>query len=162
VPSLLAGLERRGVAVEALHQTGARQVETLSQTYARLALRATVVPRLDSMAEAYNWASFVIARAGAGTLAELALSALPALLVPLADAAADHQAANARAFAEAGAAIWVREQRWHSEDLVERVGSVLGNPTTWQAMSDRARTLARPDAARLIVDDTELLMRGRW
>ena len=64
-----------------------------------------VMPFIEDMAAAYAWADLVLCRAGALTVAELALAGLPSLLVPLPTAADDHQSANARALAETGAAI---------------------------------------------------------
>jgi UDP-N-acetylglucosamine--N-acetylmuramyl-(pentapeptide) pyrophosphoryl-undecaprenol N-acetylglucosamine transferase len=63
------------------------------------------VARLEAVADAYRWADLAVVRGGAGTLTELAVAGVPALVVPLADAANDHQAANARAFVECGAGL---------------------------------------------------------
>ena len=120
------------------------------------------MPFLDDMADAYDWADMIIARAGAGTLAELALAGVPALLVPLSDAAADHQAANAAAFAGRGAALWIRERDWSLDRLASDMTPILRDPAAWIAMSSAARALARPDAADAIVRDCEQLMQRRW
>jgi UDP-N-acetylglucosamine--N-acetylmuramyl-(pentapeptide) pyrophosphoryl-undecaprenol N-acetylglucosamine transferase len=114
------------------------------------------------MADAYMWADMVVARAGAGTLAELALAALPALLVPLADAAADHQVYNARVWQQRGAALMVRETEWTATGAADALSTVLGREGRWHAMADAMRSLARPGAAHAVVRDCEQLMAGRW
>jgi UDP-N-acetylglucosamine--N-acetylmuramyl-(pentapeptide) pyrophosphoryl-undecaprenol N-acetylglucosamine transferase len=161
VPDLLASLAPHGVAVEALHQTGQLPHEEVAHAYRRAGVKATVAPYLDEIASAYLWADVVIARSGAGTLAEIAVAGVPALLVPLGDASHDHQAANAAAFAASGAAITVREQDWQTGALATRLARLLEAPA-WSAASAAARRLARPDAAARVVADCEALMTGRW
>ena len=128
------------------------------------ACRAHCIARAENkaVAEAYDWADMIIARAGAGTLADLAMAGAPSLLVPLADAAADHQAANAAAFGGRGAALWIRERDWSPENVAALMEPVLRDPAAWQAMSDAARAFARPEAAVAIVRDCEQLMQSRW
>jgi UDP-N-acetylglucosamine--N-acetylmuramyl-(pentapeptide) pyrophosphoryl-undecaprenol N-acetylglucosamine transferase len=161
VPELLAEVERRGVTVEVLHQSGEVTAGDVAHAYRRVAIKATVAPYLDEIASAYRWADLVIARSGAGTIAEAAAAGVPALLVPLADAAGDHQAANAAAVAAAGAAIAVREEEWRGEALARRITALL-EPPAWVAAARAARGLAAPDAAARIVADCETLMAGRW
>ena len=161
VPSLLRDVEARGVVVEALHQTGDVAPERVANAYRRAGVKATVAPYLDEIASAYRWADLVIARSGAGTIAEAAAAGVPALLVPLTDASGDHQAANAAAVAAAGAGIAVREAEWRADALAARVVPLL-HPEGWTAAARAARALAAPDAAARIVADCETLMAGRW
>ena len=134
----------------------------LEREYERQQVPAKVTGFLEDMAQAYEWAHFVIGRAGAGTLAELAIAGLPALVVPLADAAADHQSANAAGHAAGGAALWLREAAWDRETVAQQVSHLLSSPDSWNVMSTAARQAARPDAAATIVADCERLMEGRW
>jgi UDP-N-acetylglucosamine--N-acetylmuramyl-(pentapeptide) pyrophosphoryl-undecaprenol N-acetylglucosamine transferase len=161
-PALLAAVAARGVRVHVWHQAGALDLATLERAYAQHDVEAIVTDFVDDMAAAYRWADFVIGRAGAGTIAELGLAALPALLVPLSDAAADHQSVNAARHAERGAAIWVREAAWQRQQIAGDVAALLGSADRWRAMSAAARATARPDAAAAIVADCERLMVGRW
>src|SRR5207302_10781795 len=94
VPALLAELERRGIAVEALHQSGEVPPDDVAHAYRRAGVKASVASYVDEIAGAYRWADLVIARSGAGTVAEAAVAGVPGLFVPLADASDDHQAAN--------------------------------------------------------------------
>ncbi len=161
VPALLAAVKRHGVAVEALHQTGQLAPDDVAHAYRLAGVKATVAPYLDEIASAYRWADLVVARSGAGTLAEIAAAGVPALLVPLADASDDHQAANAAAVAATGAAIAVRERQWQEAPLAARLAALLGE-AEWTPAAAAARRLARPDAAARIVADCEALMTGRW
>ncbi len=162
VPAMLAQVQARGVPLRVRHQAGGLDLGDLARAYAQHGLDATVVDFIDDMASAYAWAHFVIGRAGAGTIAELGLAGLPALLVPLGDAAEDHQSANAARHAARGAALMTRESAWDNGRVAEDVAALLASPARWQAMSDAARAAARPDAATAVVADCERLMEGRW
>ncbi|HEX6211882.1 MAG TPA: UDP-N-acetylglucosamine--N-acetylmuramyl-(pentapeptide) pyrophosphoryl-undecaprenol N-acetylglucosamine transferase [Methylomirabilota bacterium] len=160
-PPLARALAARGLALSVCHQTGQVPADEVARAYRNAGVPASVSPYLD-MACAYATADLAIARAGAGTLAELALAGLPALLVPLADAAADHQAVNARAAADAGSAIWIRERDWTVERVVDLVWPLLTRMDVWDRMAAAARRQARPDAAAAVVEDCERQMQGRW
>jgi UDP-N-acetylglucosamine--N-acetylmuramyl-(pentapeptide) pyrophosphoryl-undecaprenol N-acetylglucosamine transferase len=161
VPALLADVERRGIVVEVLHQSGDLAPGDVAHAYRRVGVKATVAPYLDEIASAYRWADLVIARSGAGTIAEATAAGVPSLLIPLTDASGDHQAANATAVAAAGAGLAVREREWRGETLGARLASLL-EPPAWTAASSAARALAVPDAAARIVADCETFMGGRW
>lgn len=125
----------------------------MAHAYRRAGVKATVAPYLDEIAGAY--------RSGAGTIAEVAAAGVPAVLVPLADASGDHQAANAAAFAAAGAGLAVRETDWQRDPLAARLVALLGG-SGWTRAAAAARGLARPDAAARIVADCEAVMTDRW
>jgi UDP-N-acetylglucosamine--N-acetylmuramyl-(pentapeptide) pyrophosphoryl-undecaprenol N-acetylglucosamine transferase len=161
MPDLLAGIERRGVPVEVLHQAGKIAIDDVADGYRRAGVKAMVTPYLDHIADAYRWADLVVARSGAGTIAEIAAAGVPALLVPLADASGDHQAPNANAVAATGGAIVVREAGWQCDPLAAQVAALLGN-AAWTTAAAAARRLARPEAAARIVADCEALMTDRW
>lgn len=161
VPALMGALRERGLDVVVRHQIGRAAPEPIAAAYATVAVEAELRPFVGDMAGSYVWADLIIARPGASTLAELALAGLPSLLVPLADAAANHQADNARAFAATGAARWVSERDWDVTRLAGELVAVL-EPAAWQAMSAAARAQATPGAAWRIVEDCEAMMRGRW
>lgn len=147
VPALLARVAAGGVPVTARHQVGIGDVAAARAAYAAAGIAADVVPYLDDMAAAYAWADFVVTSAGAGTLAELAVVGLPALVVPLARAAFGHQITNARAFAALTEAPWVTEDAFAPGVLADLVAPVLGSDVAWRAASARIRRAARPDAA---------------
>jgi UDP-N-acetylglucosamine--N-acetylmuramyl-(pentapeptide) pyrophosphoryl-undecaprenol N-acetylglucosamine transferase len=159
---LLAALEGQGIVVEVVHQSGQLDPADVTEAYRRTGVKATVAPYVDAMARVYRWADLVVARAGAGTIAEIAAAGVPSLLVPLPDASGDHQAANAAVVAAAGAAIVVREAAWRRDPLARQLATLLGDPGAWTETATAARRLARPDAAARIAEDCEALMSGRW
>jgi UDP-N-acetylglucosamine--N-acetylmuramyl-(pentapeptide) pyrophosphoryl-undecaprenol N-acetylglucosamine transferase len=162
VPALLRQVAGQGLALEVWHQVGDDNPEPVRARYARAHIAASVMPYIADMADAYRWADFAIARSGSGTLAELAACGLPALLVPLPTAAGDHQTVNAIAFAEAGGGWWSREAGWQAQAQAARLASVLRDANTLNGMAERARRLATPEAAAVLVSDCEALMAGQW
>ena len=162
VPKLLERLARLEIPLEVHHQSGDAEPLPIQRAYERAGIAARVSPFIDDVSAAYRWADVAIVRAGAGTIAELAVAGLPALLVPLADAADDHQTRNARAFAASGAARWAFEREWDAPAAAAQLAHLLSDSESYAAMSSAARRLATPGAADAVVDDCELLMRGRW
>jgi UDP-N-acetylglucosamine--N-acetylmuramyl-(pentapeptide) pyrophosphoryl-undecaprenol N-acetylglucosamine transferase len=150
VPEALARLGAE--AVEVFHQTGEADREAVERRYAEAGLRATVVAFEPDMPARYRWADLAICRAGALTVAELALAGMPALLVPYPFAADDHQAANARALEAAGAARCLEARPLDVEALATAVAELVADPERLVAMREAARGLARPRAARRIVE----------
>jgi UDP-N-acetylglucosamine--N-acetylmuramyl-(pentapeptide) pyrophosphoryl-undecaprenol N-acetylglucosamine transferase len=88
-----------------------------------------------------------VTRAGAGTVAELAVTGLPAILVPYPHAIDDHQTINAGALVRAGAAILVPDADVDVERLQPTIEELLFSPDRLRKMSDAARTVAHPAAA---------------
>jgi UDP-N-acetylglucosamine--N-acetylmuramyl-(pentapeptide) pyrophosphoryl-undecaprenol N-acetylglucosamine transferase len=159
VPDLLARLVLRGQALEVRHQAAEPDLERVQAAYAGAGVRAQVVAYIDDMAGAYAWADFAVVCAGAVTLAEVSAVGLPVLLVPLASAALDHQLANARAFAAATGARWVREDAWAADALAAHVASLIASPSAWSAASAGVRRLARIDAAAAVIRACEAEIR---
>jgi len=155
VPGLLAALHELGVTVEVRHQVGKLDGAAVDARYTDHGLAHAVEPFIDDMAAAYAWADFAITRSGSGTVAGLAAAGLPALLVPFPHAAGDHQAANAKAFATAGAGAWVRQAEWNEARLAQNLKELLTNPMKWQAASQAARVMAGRDAALAVVEDCQ-------
>jgi UDP-N-acetylglucosamine--N-acetylmuramyl-(pentapeptide) pyrophosphoryl-undecaprenol N-acetylglucosamine transferase len=162
VPALVGRVRDRGVTLDVWHQAGALDASALAGSYARTGVEARVTPFLHDVADAYGWSHFVIGRAGANTVAELAVAGLPALLIPLRDAALGHQDANAAEYSGRGAAIWCREDGFDVEALAARIASLAADAGEWSAMSAAARAEARPGAAAAIVEDCERLVGDRW
>jgi len=146
LPRVFHQLIRRGIRVTVRQQAPSSQA--LRAQYAALSIDATVDPFIDDMAAAYAAADVVIARAGANTIAELAVAGLPALLVPLAAASANHQAANADLWQVAGAGLAVTESLWRDDNVVSWLCSMATDAEAWRSHARAARSLARPDAAR--------------
>ncbi len=98
-------------------------------------------------------ANLVMARSGASTVAELAAAGKPALLVPFAAAADDHQKRNGEAMVQAGAAVMLQEEDLDTpQRLLEALAELLRSPERLQSMAIAARTQAHPGAAERIAD----------
>jgi UDP-N-acetylglucosamine--N-acetylmuramyl-(pentapeptide) pyrophosphoryl-undecaprenol N-acetylglucosamine transferase len=111
----------------------------------------------DQMPSAYALADLVIARSGASSLTEIAISGHPSILVPYPFAADDHQTRNAEVFAEAGAATLVQERDLDADKLAALAISILQDLPTYKRMAKAARALAIPDAAQRVcsaIEDT--------
>jgi UDP-N-acetylglucosamine--N-acetylmuramyl-(pentapeptide) pyrophosphoryl-undecaprenol N-acetylglucosamine transferase len=109
--------------------------------------RVRVRPYLSPIRDAYAAASLAVARAGTMTLAELFAWHLPAILVPLPTAAADHQTHNARTLAAAGAALHLPQSELTAARLRSEVDALLGDPGRLRHLSSAAAARARPHAA---------------
>lgn len=117
---------------------------------ARAGGRVVVRPYLSPITDAYACADLAIARAGAMTTAELCAWGIPMFLVPLPTAAADHQTANARALAEAGAARWMAQRDATPGELARVVREAASDDALRARWSQAARARGRPDAAARI------------
>jgi len=146
-----------------VHQTGAADEARVRERYAAagLADRVEIRPFIDDMPTALAAAALVVGRAGALTLAELAMMARPAILIPLPTAAADHQTRNAAEFQRAGAAVVVEQPTATAELLASRIAELMEAPERRTEMSRHMATLGRPDATREIVDELERLVDPR-
>ncbi len=133
---------------QVLHQAG-RQYSATVQSYADVRVEAEVVEFIDEMAAAWAMADLAICRAGALTVAELAAVGLAAVLVPFPQAVDDHQTANARFLADAGAAWLEAESGLTPERLADRLRGLRREDLI--AMGDKARALARPDAVERVL-----------
>ncbi len=154
-------LAEQGIAFSLVHQTGSADLERMTERYQALGLagRATARAFIDDMAAAYGQADVVVARAGALTLAELAIAGKPAILVPLPTAADDHQRKNAARFAEAGAAVVLDQRTATPADLAAALSALAREPGRRTAMATAMRGLGRPRAAQDIADRLEDLAR---
>lgn len=158
----LPRLARSATPPAIVHQTGAEEAEEVRRAYrAHPEIRSEVVEFLDDMPQRLAGADLVVCRAGATTLAELAVAGRPAILVPFPFAADDHQRLNAEAVAEAGAAVVIRDAELDGDGLAAAIEGLCGDSPRRRAMASAARTLARPDAARRIADVAEALVDGR-
>lgn len=108
------------------------------------------VAYLEDMVSAYAKAALMICRAGAMTLAEIAVVGVPAILVPFPGAVDDHQTANARHLVDAGAAILIPDAELSGTRLATEIDRLLTQPGGLDGMRQRARSLARPAATRTL------------
>ena len=119
-----------------------------------------VVGRRD-LAALYAAADVAVQRAGANTVAELALAGLPSVLVPLPGAPGDHQGANARAMAAAGGAVVVADGELDGARLAQELEALFAEPARLAGMGEAAKALARTDAAAAVAQLVEQSARHR-
>jgi UDP-N-acetylglucosamine--N-acetylmuramyl-(pentapeptide) pyrophosphoryl-undecaprenol N-acetylglucosamine transferase len=143
------------------HQTGERDVEMVRAAYRKAQLEADVAPFFDDMGRQLGRADLIVCRAGATTLAEIAAAGKAAILIPLPTATDDHQRKNAEALVAAGAADMLVQSDLTGRTLAQRVLTLAVDRAARTRMSAAARTMARPDAARMIVDRVFELVNGR-
>jgi UDP-N-acetylglucosamine--N-acetylmuramyl-(pentapeptide) pyrophosphoryl-undecaprenol N-acetylglucosamine transferase len=137
--------------VEVVHQSGEADRERVAAAFAQAGVRAEVIAFAPDMPRRYREADLAVCRAGALTVAELAMAGLPSLLVPYPFAADDHQTANAHALADAGAACLLPSRPLDPELLHRELCRLFAAPDALRAMGEAAAKLARPDAAERVV-----------
>jgi UDP-N-acetylglucosamine--N-acetylmuramyl-(pentapeptide) pyrophosphoryl-undecaprenol N-acetylglucosamine transferase len=155
VPEAIGAILRRsGRPVDVVHQTGAGREGPVRDAYARAGvLGVSVVPFIDDVAQAIADADLIVARAGAGTLAEITAIGRPAFLVPFPHAADDHQAKNAEALQRAGAVVCLRQDRATVDRLTSEIARLLDDRALRVAMATAAAACGRPNAAHQIGAD---------
>ena len=135
--------------------------ERVTEAYAALGVRAEVEPFFRDMPRRLSEAQLVISRAGASSVADIAVIGRPAILIPYAAATADHQSANARALVEADAALAIPESRLSPETLAQAIETILTQPAAADSMAQAALSVGVPDAAtRLAALVEELARKG--
>ncbi len=154
----LASLGDLAAGFRVTHQTGGADEARVREGYKSLPCTAEVLPFIDRMDSAYGKADLVLCRAGASSLAELALFGKPAVLIPYPYAAHDHQRLNALALKEAGAAEVLVEPELTASSLAELLRALHGDAGRRRAMGRAAARLGREDAAQRIVDECRALV----
>lgn len=158
VPQALAGLpDDLRARLRVSHQARAEDLDEVQRTYAEAGIAVEASPFFDDVPQRMAQAQLVISRAGASSIADITAIGRPAILIPLPSATADHQSANARPLANAGAAIVLTEMSVDAKGLGGDILSILTDPSRAAAMAHDARSMGRPDAAvRLAELVTEL------
>jgi UDP-N-acetylglucosamine--N-acetylmuramyl-(pentapeptide) pyrophosphoryl-undecaprenol N-acetylglucosamine transferase len=144
----VADLCQRVPGIHIVHQTGERDYNDAQAAYANLGGSVEVHRFIDDMPSLFARADLLICRSGASTVAEVTAAGKPAVLVPFPRAADDHQKRNAEALERAGAAVMLEESNLTRDSLVEVVSKLFSKASRLQEMSDAARKLSHPNAAR--------------
>jgi UDP-N-acetylglucosamine--N-acetylmuramyl-(pentapeptide) pyrophosphoryl-undecaprenol N-acetylglucosamine transferase len=145
----------QGVALQVIHLSGARDERLVADNYRRENISAYVAPFHHRMEEVYSAANFVVARAGAASLAEFAAFSLPGILIPFPYAADDHQTRNAEIYARAQAAMLLKESELSGELLARKMRELIENPELIERMSANCSRLGLKDAAGCVVTTME-------
>jgi UDP-N-acetylglucosamine--N-acetylmuramyl-(pentapeptide) pyrophosphoryl-undecaprenol N-acetylglucosamine transferase len=153
VPKALYKLQDRLAGWQIVHQTGPRDVAATKELYRKLMIDAVVAPFVQNMPSVLRRTDVAVCRAGGTTLAELAATGVPAVLIPYPHAAQDHQRHNAEVFRLAGAARIVDERNASlrlDDALAATLFDLLADAEVRNSMSSAMLRLARPYAARQV------------
>jgi UDP-N-acetylglucosamine--N-acetylmuramyl-(pentapeptide) pyrophosphoryl-undecaprenol N-acetylglucosamine transferase len=134
------------------HQTGEKDLEATRARYAAAGVTADCHAFIKDMAGAYLRADIIIGRAGATTVAELAIAGKPAIFIPYPFAADNHQELNAREMAAKGAALMFRQSDLTADKLADALRPLLADATKRSAMGAAMKSLAKPGAAGAVAD----------
>ncbi|MEW6380424.1 MAG: undecaprenyldiphospho-muramoylpentapeptide beta-N-acetylglucosaminyltransferase [bacterium] len=150
----LAGLPKGlGEKLQIIHQTGQEDFYRVQQHYQELPVRATALPFIYRMMEAYQSADLVVCRAGATTVAEITLMGKAAIMIPYPYAVNDHQAMNAAELQKVGAAEMILERDLTGAGLWARIQTLMEHPQMLAKMQEESKRLGKPEAASRIVQE---------
>jgi len=153
VMAALPFLERIRDKLEIVHQTGATDAEIVAEAYRRHGFDGAAKPFIDDMATAYERADLIICRAGATTIAEVTATGKTCIFIPFPDAVDDHQRRNAEALLKKQACYMLLEQELNGEKLAGMVAELINDPDAVSRTGKLAFSMARLDAAKIIVDE---------
>ncbi len=163
VPRALALVKAAIPSITVLHQAGKGKDDEVRRAYDELGLASVVEvrPFVDDMPSVLGGADVVVARAGAGSIAEACTVGRAAIYVPFPFAADDHQAKNSETLARAGAACSVPQRDASPERLAAELIALLTDPRARKKMADRALERGHARAAAAIADDLLELVASR-
>jgi UDP-N-acetylglucosamine--N-acetylmuramyl-(pentapeptide) pyrophosphoryl-undecaprenol N-acetylglucosamine transferase len=160
VRAVVQGRLERPEGLQLLWSTGPSHLESIASALADLGEPRWVraVGYIERMDAALASADLALSRAGAMATSEFLVWGLPAILVPLPTAAADHQTENARSLEAAGAAAHLPEATLNGDLLWKKVREMVADPARLAASREAALAMARPDAAQRIAEELERLL----
>jgi UDP-N-acetylglucosamine--N-acetylmuramyl-(pentapeptide) pyrophosphoryl-undecaprenol N-acetylglucosamine transferase len=149
VPAAIAALpEELRASLSVVQQARAEDLDGVRQSYAALGVTAEVETFIHDVPKHFAEAQLVISRAGASSVADMTVIGRPAILIPFAAAAGDHQTANARGLVDAGSAILIPESALDAGSLSDHIASVLTQPDAAVKMAHAALAASKPDATK--------------
>jgi UDP-N-acetylglucosamine--N-acetylmuramyl-(pentapeptide) pyrophosphoryl-undecaprenol N-acetylglucosamine transferase len=146
-------LKKNPLTLQIVHQTGENDCEAVTAGYRTAGVEACVTPFISDMASAYERADLIICRAGATTIAEVTACGKTCLFIPFPHAVDDHQRKNAEALLKKDACFMMLEQELSGESLADTILRLSADIETVQHTGKLAFSLARLDAAGIIVDE---------
>ncbi len=138
--------------LQVTQQARAEDIDRVRAAYRDHAIPAEVATYLDDMPAKLDWAHIVIGRAGASTVAELAVAGRPSILVPLPSATDDHQTYNVDELVAAGGAWCIAQPQFTVAELAKRIQRLALDPAGLEAAATAALSCGRPDATRDLAD----------
>ncbi len=154
LPAALPYLKDLLPQMRVVHQTGSKEWAEVAKAYRQAGVEAEVNPFINDIGAVYSQAHLAVCRAGAITLAEIAVMGLPAILVPYPYATDDHQRANAEVLVRAGAAVMILDRELSGERLAQEIRFLIANPQRLPAMARAARSLGRPQATEEVLEES--------
>ena len=158
IVSALKDLKEDDLFPLVIHQAGEKDCEKVRDDYRALGLDGDVRPFIEDMASAYARADLVICRAGATTIAELAVLGKPSVLIPYPYAAHHHQEMNARALVDVGGADMILERDLDGDSLAGKIRRYMQNRAELKRMSSLVLEAAQPRAKEVIVEELTKLL----
>lgn len=149
------------IMLKVVQQARKEQLSSAQKIYKDADIEALVSPFFDDMATQLGAAHLVIARAGASTVCELAVAGKPSLLIPLKIAADDHQTYNAEVLREVKACVVMKEDDVSVQALSDEIRILLEAPQILAMRAEAAKSVARPDAAKLLADMVERTIKSK-
>jgi UDP-N-acetylglucosamine--N-acetylmuramyl-(pentapeptide) pyrophosphoryl-undecaprenol N-acetylglucosamine transferase len=132
--------------LKVLHQSGKGHEQSLKLAYQQISLSVDVQPFITDMDAAYQWADLIICRAGALTVAEVAVVGLPAIFVPIPHAVDDHQTKNAQDLLSKEAAILIPQNELNEDKMSDYLQTFSQNRALLERMSENSKKAAIIDA----------------
>ncbi len=140
------------------HQASHHDIEKIKNFYEQHQIKATVNNFFDDMESCYARANIVICRAGANSLAELAQTGRPAILIPYPFASDDHQRKNAELFVQKNAAWCFDQDKMTGDELAVLLKRLNENPQELKEKIENVKKFATPNAAKDIVKGLEKMI----
>lgn len=147
--------------LQVLHMTGERYHQQVLEAYGGPIERVRVVPYIHNMPDAMAAAELGIFRAGAMTLAEVAVRGLPSILIPSPNVTHNHQEWNARSFEQKGAAVVLPEADLAEGALAQSAAALLDDQSRRAAIRQALLAVAEPEASRRIAEMIARIARGK-
>ena len=154
IPAML-DIINGGLQVNVRHQCGRGNLGDVAARYKELKnplVEHDVTEFIDDMSAAYEWADLVICRAGALTVAEIAMAGSAAIFVPYPHAVDDHQTHNARYLADQGGAVIIQQHDLEIESLAQQITALANDKNRIIEMATIAKSLAKPKATEQVAE----------
>ncbi len=154
-------LRSRGLVLKIYHQTGPQDLESVLAHYEKNSIDAHVFAFRPDMGEVYQRVTMAVARAGAGTIYELAQFGIPSVLIPYPHAANRHQHLNAQAMVRAGAALMFDQEEINPPMMAEVIQNMLNDRERLLRMHLNAKAFSKPNAAAQIAEEVLYLLKRK-
>lgn len=147
--------------IQIIHQTGESDHGWVFKEYKNFPFKATILPFIYEMAEAYSVADLIVCRAGASTVAEITALGKASILIPYPYAAYNHQEVNAKRLLSRGACEMILDRELNGEILAKKIIKILNESNIKKEMEMASGAFGKANAGEKIIEIAESLMRRR-